>query len=338
MNKTRMILMSLLILLLCGCSPQPAVQFLGFTLTPSYQPIDIPSNTPTRASTSTVTPIPIDFLEIDALVPGVYLVYFSGNPNDSRSPDDIFLSVARPDGEYVGVLAQVRTTNVSISPDLKWITELPEIMETATGKVTVFEELKDCWEPPSWAPDSQRFVVSCVRGEGENLYVFSLEDNSMLQITDFGKDFSGRMPSWSPDGKWIAYFKGHTRSGTSEQGGLHIINVECFSSPETCADAKIGLAVGFPYVWSPDSQYLASIGFDEIASVNSIDVFSFTNGDLSLYKKYPVAESFDWMSWAPSQLIAVDVIGATLLLSTDTGVYTEIDINDLPFSFWIERQ
>jgi WD40 repeat protein len=333
-NIRRTVLLGLTTLFLFGCTSKPIIQDLDLTLTPSYQPSEILSNTPTRTSTSTDTPIPIDFVEIDTLIPGQYLVYFSGNPNHSSSPDEIFLSLARPDGEDVGILAQVGTTNVSISPDLKWITELPEILDTTTGTVTTFEELIECRDAPSWAPDSLHFVASCMKDNEVNLYVFSVGDRSMLQITDFGEDFSGSLPAWSPDGKWIAYTKRSSRSGISEQNGLHIIDAECFSSPFTCTDANIGMGVSQPYVWSPDSKYLAAEGFDEIVDTNSIDIFSVTNGNLFLYKRYPITEDFDWISWAPSQTIAIDASKATLLLSVETGEYSEI--KKFIFLSWIE--
>ena len=55
----------------------------------------------------------------------------------------------------------------------------------------------------AWSPDSQKFAYRSLTRD-RRLWVFSLQDNSKVQITD--ESVWGR-PSWSPDGKWIADIK-----------------------------------------------------------------------------------------------------------------------------------
>jgi hypothetical protein len=301
---------------------------------PSFTPSHIQLNIPTSMTTETLFQTGVNYINITSVPEGDYLVYFD-NPLVSSLPNNIYLSIANSDGEYIGVITQVnRSNNVSISPNLQYVAEPPEILDIV-NKVTISnKKLQDCWEPPSWAPDSQQFIASCIRDGNPNLFLFSLTDQTLVPITNFDERFSGRMPSWSPDGKWIAYYKGSNVSGYSEQEGLHLLDINCFSDSSSCDQGQVGIKVSYPFTWSPDSQFIAGIGEDTTTGTNSIDIFSIVNRGLVLYKIYPIASAIDWISWSPSgEIIAVDTRENILLLSIDSGDVRAIEV--LPFISWI---
>jgi hypothetical protein len=58
---------------------------------------------------------------------------------------------------------------------------------------------------PSWMPDSSRLVYNWAKGnDGENFYFISL-DGKVTQFTQFKGAVAEQYPSWSPDGRFMAF-------------------------------------------------------------------------------------------------------------------------------------
>lgn len=57
---------------------------------------------------------------------------------------------------------------------------------------------------PRYSPDGKRVAFESNRFGSEEIWVADADGSSPMQITSFGKAWSGS-PSWSPDGQWIAF-------------------------------------------------------------------------------------------------------------------------------------
>jgi Tol biopolymer transport system component len=120
-------------------------------------------------------------------------------------------------------------------------------------QITSVTSLPGSEDQPYFSPDGKKivYVWTGETGENKDLYIQSLEDNSVRRFTtDPADDLS---PVWSPDGSRIAWlrtgqgetavFVGNVAGGTHEKiADVYPVRVE---------------AVGRHLDWSPDGQYIA---------------------------------------------------------------------------------
>ncbi len=105
----------------------------------------------------------------------------------------------------------------------------------------------------SWRPDSEHVVyVSDRTGHNEVfLYDFKLREERQLTDSDEGK----AAPTFSPDGKWVAYTVGKT--------DIRLMDTEDWTErPSIVNERFTGVITPTDFVWSPDSQWIAYVATD----------------------------------------------------------------------------
>ncbi len=174
----------------------------------------------------------------------------------------------------------------------------------------------------AWSPDSRRLVYASARAGATHLFLYDFAANAETQLTNDAANDA--RPSFSPDGKLIAF----------ERGGqeLRVLAVET-KQERVVATGYLGrppLNAARPFAWSPDSRLLAYVALSN-KSFRNINVVAAAGGP-----SQPVsflANSFNnTVSWSPdgtyllfdtnqrtedSQIARVDLIPRTPKLRED---------------------
>jgi len=105
----------------------------------------------------------------------------------------------------------------------------------------------------TWGPNSKEIAF---QGKGYDFFIVNIDHPPEIrQITNTGSDkrrlVARKFPSWSPDGKKIAYY-GEYHHGDSIKAGIYIMNADG-TNPTRILKLNVGTVTG----WSPDSKYIA---------------------------------------------------------------------------------
>jgi TolB protein len=103
--------------------------------------------------------------------------------------------------------------------------------------------------PPSWSANGRRLTVE---GDG-NVHVYDVVAGRATNVTATRNEETS--PTWSPDGRWIAYIRAKRR-GSALPPGVAIIRPDGTGS-RLLTNARLG--PGMP-IWSPDSRRVAFVG------------------------------------------------------------------------------
>ena len=104
-----------------------------------------------------------------------------------------------------------------------------------------------------WSPDGQWIIYSKFRGivdhtEISDIYLMRFDGGHQTRLTD-NKAGGSYNPTWSPDGKEIAY-------SSNYPDRIFILNVECILNGEKCSPTPRFLIGGNSPDWSPDGKFI----------------------------------------------------------------------------------
>lgn len=136
------------------------------------------------------------------------------------------------------------------------------------------------------SPDGKRAVIEA-RGE---LFNAPAEEGFVLNLTASSGAFE-RNPSWSPDGKYIAYWS--DQSGENE---MYIRETRSGAVPRKLT--AMGKGFGWNLYWSPDSKKIAFIDFQQSIKVLTVANGAVTAIDQTKLLTYSSFGNF-LLSWSP---------------------------------------
>src|ERR1700692_4271984 len=121
------------------------------------------------------------------------------------------------------------------------------------------------WSPDGWSPNGTTVAFVSNRSGRNNLWLVASEGGWPMQLTV--SDQRQTSPTWSPDGKWIAYMSDYDGD---EQWDIFLV------SPKTGQVVNLTntreIAEESP-AWSADGRYLAYMVKPKTSSVFEIDVY-----------------------------------------------------------------
>ncbi len=118
-------------------------------------------------------------------------------------------------------------------------------LRTASVEEVSLEGRPSIWHTPVWSRDGASLLVEVEGTEGSSVTVVDLNLNASRRIV------AGRDPSWSPDGKWIAY--------VDPEGDAVYLSRLDGSERKRIASVWLwwsGARFCGPLLWSPDARYL----------------------------------------------------------------------------------
>lgn len=170
----------------------------------------------------------------------------------SDSPDDDSQPAFSPDGSYLAFRSEREGGGIFVMG--------------VTGESV--RRLTDFGHNPSWSPDGTRIVVATqpmalqphVRSALSELWLVDTRSGARKPLVqaqtggpDFGRDSDALQPSWSPNGKRIAFWG---LSGLSGQRDLWTIDPDAPQPKKTVVRVTSDPSTHWNPVWSPDGRYL----------------------------------------------------------------------------------
>lgn len=314
-------------------APTPGRPVPSFTPTPVETMSRIPQPSPVR---STAHPTP----KWTTLGRGSYVVYaeLETNGGDGTLSDSLY---ALPmDGGGPQLIAS-RVSNGHLSPDGRRVAYLEIadgfgrvwILDLSTGSRSQVQAGNGCLDV-SWSPDGTELACS---GE-KDIFVFGPYDRVATLITTWssaGYEDTWALPTWSPNGDWLAFFN-LLDFQVGAEDGLYITNLSCRTEPTTCPDKTLGPFGKFTGMsrpaWSPDGRRVA-IG--DVFTLYVLDIEGNEITEIATSQEYMI----DGVAWSPDGTqIAYSENGEIKLIPYIGGDETTIATIDGVLLDWIEVQ
>ncbi|HYF32077.1 MAG TPA: PDZ domain-containing protein [Chitinophagaceae bacterium] len=149
------------------------------------------------------------------------------------------------------------------------------------------------------SPDAKRAVFEA-RGE---LFSIPAEYGVLINLTNTSGAFE-RSPSWSPNGKWLAYW--------SDQSGEYEIYLRETTSGTVKKLTNFGKGMGWQLYWSPDSRKIAFINDRQQINIITVATGEVENIDKTTTLTYAALQGFA-VNWSPdSKWLTYSKQGANL--------------------------
>lgn len=162
---------------------------------------------------------------------------------------------------FVPFLSGLPARPISFSADGKWISYIAAAeQELWRSKADGSEKLRLTFPPMvpdyyqlAWSPDSRRIAFTAAPGGGvDRVYVVSRDGGSPVALTP-GSGIESQ-PSWSPDGRYLAFERVATAAdSTGGQGAIYIVDLK--SDKTSLLPGSVGLQGP---AWSPDGRFIAA--------------------------------------------------------------------------------
>ncbi len=146
-----------------------------------------------------------------------------------------------------------------------------------------------------WSPNTQQFIISDLQFFGDKyLNKLSLYNAATQSITALpgSENFDDTTPSWSPDGKQIAFVRGEwTLDRTSGADQIWIANPDGSNARPLTDDTETAHG---PAAWSPDGRYLL---FRRYSTVNTNTQAEIIILDMKTGEESNIAQAADSPGW-----------------------------------------
>jgi Tol biopolymer transport system component len=125
---------------------------------------------------------------------------------------------------------------------------------------------------PSWSPDGSHLVFErfWARRRISAVFVVRIDGTGLRQVTPWRMD-AGKIPDWSPDGRWIL-FQLHT-NGTGQQ--------MCVIHPNGRGFRRVTHGgAWYTGSWSPDGTMITAVGWPGETGENDVFTMDLDGGNL----------------------------------------------------------
>jgi len=195
--------------------------------------------------------------------------------------------------QFVPYLSELSAEGVTVSHDGKWVAYVAYPEGTLwRSRVDGSERMQLTFAPtlaavPRWSPDDAQIAFfAWIRHTTPRIYVVAAAGGAPRRVTK--GDSAELDPSWSPDGRRLAFGSGPSFTSTASDAAV-IRLLDVATGKTTVLEGSKGL---YSPRWSPDGRYIAAVSFDS----RRLMLLDMTAGAWSVLVTSP-ATFIGWPNW-----------------------------------------